>query len=67
MAVAIAKDNAPRLFDPARLDRADTQVRNEPFRFLFASGQLPADCTTALHEDFPKYAGAGFFPYDETD
>ncbi|HST28931.1 MAG TPA: 2OG-Fe(II) oxygenase [Rudaea sp.] len=67
MAVAIAKDNAPRLFDPARLDRADTQVRNEPFRFLFASGQLPADCTTALHEDFPKYAGAGFFPYDEAD
>ncbi len=67
MAVAVAKDNAPRLFDPARLDRADTQVRSEPFRFLCANGQLAADAAVALREDFPKYTGAGFFPYDSVD
>jgi len=67
MAVAVAKDNAPRLFDPARLDRADTQVRSEPFRFLVARDQLPAESASALREDFPKYASAGFFPYAEAD
>ena len=67
MAVAVAKDNAPRLFDPARLDRADTQVRSEPFRFLVARNQLPAESASALREDFPKYASAGFFPYAEAD
>lgn len=55
------------LFDPARLDRTDTQVRSEPFRFLIASDQLPADAAEALREDFPKYASAGFFPYDAAD
>src|SRR5574337_1919488 len=55
------------LFDPVRLDRADTQVRSEPFHFLVARDQLPADAAAALREDFPKYAGAGFFPYDAAD
>jgi hypothetical protein len=55
------------LFDPARLDAADTVVRNEPFHYLVARRQLPADSATALREDFPKYAGAGFFPYEEKD
>lgn len=57
----------PRLFDPARLDRADTQVRSEPFHFLIAGDQLPAESAAELREDFPKYAGAGFFPYDQAD
>ncbi|MGH8041089.1 MAG: 2OG-Fe(II) oxygenase [Rudaea sp.] len=65
---ALATDNpAPRLFDPARLDRADTRVYSEPFRFLVASGQLPAESGAVLREDFPRYAGAGFFPYDAAD
>lgn len=67
MAVAVAKNNAPCLFDPGRLDRADTQVHSEPFRFLVAHDQLPAESAVALREDFPKYAGAGFFPYDPAD
>jgi hypothetical protein len=66
-ATAVANDNTPRLFDPSRLDRADTQVRSEPFHFLVARDQLPQDSAASLREDFPKYSGAGFFPYDEAD
>lgn len=57
----------PRLFDPARLDRADTQVHGTPFHFLVAVDQLPDAAKNALREDFPKYASAGFFPYDPAD
>lgn len=56
-----------RLFDPTRLSRADTAVRNEPFCFLLARDQLPADSADALRQDFPQYASAGFFPYEEKD
>ena len=56
-----------RLFDPAQLGRADTLVRNEPFHFLLAHEQLPKGSADALRQDFPKYAGAGFFPYEEKD
>jgi hypothetical protein len=56
-----------RLFDPSRLDRADTLVRSEPFHFLIASGQLPAAAAAGLERDFPKYSGAGFFPFQEAD
>jgi hypothetical protein len=55
------------LFDATRLDRADTVVRQEPFRFIVAQEQLPRTAAHALQEDFPKYAGAGFFPYEERD
>jgi hypothetical protein len=58
---------APSLFDPQRLQRSDTLVRREPFCFLSAREQLPVDAETALRTDFPKYAGAGFFPYEERD
>ncbi len=51
----------------ARLDRPDTLVRREPFPFLVAHGLLPDEAREALERDFPRYAGAGFFPYDETD
>jgi hypothetical protein len=57
----------PALFDPAQLDRANTVVRNEPFHFLLAAEQLPIAAATALRDDFPRYAGAGFFPYEEKD
>ncbi len=55
------------LFDPTRLERADTTVCEQPFRFLIASEQLPAQAASELERDFPKYSGAGFFPYEEKD
>jgi hypothetical protein len=67
MPAAITENRAHPLFDPARLDRADTIVRNDPFHFLVASGQLPTNAANDLQRDFPKYAGAGFFPYEEKD
>ena len=67
MAASVANTNAPPLFDPARLDASGTQVHEQPFHFLVASGQLPIASAATLREDFPKYAGAGFFPYDEAD
>ncbi|MGH8301787.1 MAG: 2OG-Fe(II) oxygenase [Steroidobacteraceae bacterium] len=58
---------APTLFDPARLDRGDSVLRDSPFRFLIAREQLPTSAASELARDFPKYAGAGFFPYEERD
>jgi hypothetical protein len=55
------------LLDPARLDRADTEVRLEPFPFMVAHGQLPDDARAELERDFPNYSSAGFFPYDPSD
>lgn len=52
------------LLDPARLDRPDTLVRGEPFAFMVAHGQLPEDARADLDRDFPRYSGAGFFPYN---
>lgn len=67
MAAVISDIPGPVLFDPARLDRADTIVRSEPFCFVVARDQLPDDAAGELKRDFPKYAGAGFFPYAEKD
>src|SRR6478736_2903023 len=64
-AAAIAPSHS--LFDPSRLDRPDTVVRTEPFCFLVAREQLPEGAASDLERDFPKYAGAGFFPYEERD
>ena len=55
---------AATLLDPARLDRPDTLIRDEPFPFMIAHGQLPEQARAELERDFPKYSGAGFFPYD---
>lgn len=59
--------NAVVLLDPARLDRPDTEVRREPFPFMVAHGQLPDEARAELDRDFPRYASAGFFPYDAAD
>jgi hypothetical protein len=67
MSSAAAIASTPSLFDPSRLDRADTVVRTEPFCFIVAREQLPAAAAGELERDFPKYAGAGFFPYEEGD
>ncbi len=55
------------LLDPARLDRPDTTVKQHPFPFLVAHGQLPDEARTELNRDFPRYASAGFFPYDPSE
>ena len=67
MSAAAAESSQRPLFDPANLDRADTLVRSEPFHFLVAREQLPEESVDALRGDFPKYTGAGFFPYEEKD
>lgn len=55
------------LIDVARLDRADTLLFSEPFPFLIARSQLPAEEAEALDRDFPNYPSAGFFPYQATE
>lgn len=67
MSSAAAIASTASLFDPSRLDRADTVVRTDPFCFLVAREQLPERAAADLERDFPKYAGAGFFPYEEKD
>lgn len=59
--------SAAVLLDPARLDRPDTSVQKQPFPFMVAHGQLPDEARADLDRDFPRYASAGFFPYDESD
>ena len=67
MSSAAATPSTTSLFDPSRLDSADTVVRTEPFCFIVAREQLPVAAASDLERDFPKYAGAGFFPYEESD
>jgi hypothetical protein len=59
--------NAAHLIDPARLAAAGTRVSREPFAFVIADGQLPATARDDLRNDFPRYSGAGFFPYAPED
>lgn len=55
------------LFDPAHLERDDSVVRHLPFHFLIAHDQLSRSAMAQLEHDFPKYSGAGFFPFDAKD
>ena len=55
------------MLDIARLFGHDVFVLHEPFPLLVARDQLPASAQAALEIDFPRYASAGFFPYDEAD
>jgi len=55
------------LLDPARLERPDTLVRQAPFPFMIAHGQLPDEARGDLDRDFPRYPSAGFFPWDPAD
>ncbi len=59
--------SAAVLLDPARLDRPDTLVLQQPFPFMVAHGQLPDEARGELDRDFPRYSSAGFFPYDPHD
>ena len=68
MSVTASTENLrPAWFDPAHLDCADSVVHSEPFAFLIAHNQLPVDAGDTLRQDFPRYAGAGFFPWDASD
>lgn len=64
MVTTIDSPAAAHLLDPARLDRPDVVVRQEPFAFLIAGAQLPAGAADALERDFPRYGSAGFFPWE---
>lgn len=59
--------NAAHLIDPARLAAPGTHVSHEPFAFVIAGGQLPSSASEDLKNDFPRYSGAGFFPYARED
>ena len=59
--------SAAVLLDPARLDRPDTLVLQQPFPFMVAHGQLPEEARSELDRDFPRYSSAGFFPYEPRD
>jgi len=61
-----AMDSAP-IIDPARLADPRTQVAREPFAFVIAEDQLQATARAELGDDFPRYSGAGFFPYAPED
>lgn len=52
------------LLDVSRLDREDTLVREAPFHFMVAKGQLADGDREALRRDFPKFKSAGYLPYD---
>lgn len=53
--------------DPARLAHPDVRVRDTPFAFLVAPGQLAAGAYAELDRDFPRYRSAGFFPHETAD
>src|SRR3546814_11078124 len=55
------------LLSDSSLDNEDTRVYASPFAFLVAENQLPDAQYAALEADFPKYHGAGFFPYAAAD
>jgi len=50
-----------------RLAPPAAQVHETPFSFLVATGVLDPDAREALLADFPRYSGAGFFPYEDSD
>jgi len=49
------------------LTAADALRQLEPFPFLVARRTLDEGARTELERDFPRYAGAGFFPYADAD
>ena len=51
----------------ASLDSPGTLIRHDPFAFVIAHGVLPDDACSDLARDFPRYTGAGFFPYHEAE
>ena len=55
------------LLAESRLGADRCEVHHQPFPFLIARDQLPAEAREELARDFPRYAGAGFFPYDPAD
>lgn len=62
---AVAEAAGP--VDVDRLDAARCRVWREPFAFLIAERQLDPDDADRLRADFPRYAEAGFFPYEPSD
>ena len=42
-------------------------VRDAPFPLLIATDVLDRDAEAMIGQDFPRYRGAGFFPYAQSD
>jgi hypothetical protein len=57
----------PALLDPEQLQSAGSLLRREPFPFLVSEHVLPDRARCALREEFPRYRGAGYFPYSDAD
>ncbi|HEY4581641.1 MAG TPA: 2OG-Fe(II) oxygenase [Lysobacter sp.] len=55
------------LLDLQRLRARDLEPAATPFPLLVVDGLLPQAAQASLEADFPRYAGAGFFPYVEAD
>ncbi len=45
----------------------DALVRDTPFHFFVAEGQLSPEYEADLDRDFPKYGEAGYLPYDPVE
>lgn len=58
---------APSILRLERLDPPHALVRREPFPHATATQLLDPTRRDALLADFPRYTGAGFFPYDASD
>jgi hypothetical protein len=55
------------MLEVSRLQEGRVDPAIAPFPLVIAEGLLPDAKRPALHDDFPDYASAGFFPYAETD
>lgn len=53
--------------DPARLEPSAATITAQPFPFLVAHDLVGPCDADALDRDFPRYAEAGFFPYDANE
>lgn len=51
----------------SRLHAPGALVRQDPFAFLVAREMLDEADRERLEADYPRYRGAGFFPYDPAD
>ena len=58
---------ADRQHTPEELARAAHELAQEIDPAAIAQGQLPNEAVSALAEDFPRYASAGFFPWDAAE
>ncbi|MFE8070083.1 2OG-Fe(II) oxygenase [Marinobacteraceae bacterium S3BR75-40.1] len=59
-----AFESTPIETDPGLWSAPDTVIRHEPFEFLVAHNVIDPSLHDDLWEDFPKFRGAGYLPYN---